>query len=70
MNRRPTRNNPANNKPFVSGGVISNFTASNTTAPEPTPVPTPAPVSFNKPKWPLNFTFEWKFFFHKISNVN
>lgn len=38
MNRgqRATRNNPANQaKPFVSGGVISNFTGATQNPPEP-----------------------------------
>lgn len=45
MNRRPTRNNnPANNKPFVSGGVMTNFTASAPTVQQPAQVSVPAPT--------------------------
>lgn len=49
MNRgqRATRNNPTN-KPFVSGGVISNFTGASQAAPDAgTPTPVPAPTSNN-----------------------
>lgn len=42
MNRRPTRNTPAN-KPFVSGGVMTNFTAA-PTVPEQKPAPVSAPL--------------------------
>lgn len=52
-NQRATRNS-AVNKPFVSAGVISNFTVSGQTAantpvvtpkPVPSPVPNPVPVA-------------------------
>lgn len=54
-NQRATRNNTSN-KPFVSGGVISNFTGaqqqqqqqSNATI-APATVPTPAPVAAPNP---------------------
>lgn len=50
-NQRATRNTPAN-KPFISGGVISNFTGATQIQPEtmiqvPAPVPNPASVSFS-----------------------
>lgn len=50
-NQRATRNNTSNNKPFVSGGVISNFTGAqqqNATV-APAAVPTPAPVAAPAP---------------------
>lgn len=64
MNRRPTRNNPANNKQFISGGVMTNLTASAPIGPElpaqapasvAAPNPIKTPVSVDNEKSPLKF---------------
>lgn len=58
-NQRATRNNQTNNKPFVSGGIISNFTNSpgpNTGAPATAPAPIPLVPPIQKVGFNTNFS--------------
>lgn len=64
-NQRATRNNAANNKPFVSGGVMTNFTATPAQAMNlatAAVAPAPALVQAQAINVGLNFFYQSFFF--------